>query len=277
MEKKNTEELMHPSMLQIRYLSELARIGKKRGSVALIADTCGVSHGPVSRFFKDCIGAGYLTEAYEFTEKGTQALKTYQRILREVGLYLERVGIPETEIPEKTRQLVENVDYSLLMTMTRNSGQVNEPRNQKTVEEGTPYYLENVLDKGRFEVGIALYQLRTAKGTRLSMANNGFEHLAWIRNNNRGSWLELVIKEMHAHSRIDGADMTGRLSSLKYEEQGQLHEAVIRDGKARIPLSACRFLKSRLGNVKGMIPITVTCSVGKAHMPESTALLMFWM
>ena len=93
MEKKNTEELMHPSMLQIRYLSELARIGKKRGSVALIADTCGVSHGPVSRFFKECIGAGYLTEAYEFTEKGTQALKTYQRILREVGLYLERVGI----------------------------------------------------------------------------------------------------------------------------------------------------------------------------------------
>lgn len=39
MEKENTEGLIHPSMLQIRYLSQLAKTGKKRGSVALIADT----------------------------------------------------------------------------------------------------------------------------------------------------------------------------------------------------------------------------------------------
>ena len=276
MEKENTEDLLHPSMLQIRYLTELAKIGKKRGSVALIADTCGVSHGPVSRFFKECMGVGYLTDTYEFTEKGTQALRTYQRILKEVGLYLERIGIPEVEITEKTRQLVENVDYSLLMTMTRNSGQVKESMNQQIAEEETSYYLENVLEKGRFDVGIAIYQLGS-EGTRLSMANNGFEHLACIRNNNRGNWIELIIREMHAHSRIDGADMRGRLSSLKYEDQGQLYEAAIREGKVRIPLSACRFMKTRLGNVKGMVPITVTCSVGKAHMPESTALLMFWM
>ena len=36
-----------------------------------------------------------------FTEKGTRALKTYQRILKEVGAYLERIGIPAPEIPEK--------------------------------------------------------------------------------------------------------------------------------------------------------------------------------
>ena len=92
-------------------------------------------------------------------------------------------------------------------------------------------------------MGIALYQMRADKVTRLSMANNGFEHLACIRNNNRGSWLELTTKEMHAHSRINDADMTGILSSLKYEDQGQLHEAVLRDGKVRIPLSACHFSK----------------------------------
>ena len=36
-------------------------------------------------------------------------------------------------------------------------------------------------------------------------------------------------------------------------------------------------MKTRQGNVKGMVSITVTCSVGKAHMPERTALLMFWL
>lgn len=187
MEKENTEGLLHPSMLQIRYLTELAKIGKKRGTVALIADTCGVSHGPVSRFLKECIGAGYLNEGYEFTEKGTRALKTYQRILKEVGAYLERIGIPEPEIPEKTRQLIENVDYSLLMTMTRNSGQVKESRNRTNAEEGSLYYLDHVLEKGCFEVGIAIYQMNTEGTTKLSMANNGFEHLARIRNNTRGS------------------------------------------------------------------------------------------
>lgn len=143
MEKENNEGLIHPSMLQIRYLSELAKTGKKRGSVALIADTCGVSHGPVSRFFKECIGAGYLNEGYEFTEKGTRALKTYQRILKEVSAYLERIGIPAPEIPEKTRQLIENVDYSLLMTMTRNSSQVKESRNRTNADEGSLYYLDH--------------------------------------------------------------------------------------------------------------------------------------
>ena len=150
MEKENTEGLIHPSMLQIRYLSELAKIGKKRGTVALIADTCGVSHGPVSRFLKECIGAGYLNEGYEFTEKGTRALKTYQRILKEVGAYLERIGIPAPEIPEKTRQLIENVDYSLLMTMTRNSSQVKESRNQTNADEGSLYYLDHVMTKSAF-------------------------------------------------------------------------------------------------------------------------------
>ncbi|MFR7839573.1 MAG: hypothetical protein ACLU2Y_04470 [Blautia massiliensis (ex Durand et al. 2017)] len=103
------------------------------------------------------------------------------------------------------------------MTMTRNSGQVKESRNQTNAEKGSLYYLDHVLEKGRFEVGIAIYQLNTEGTTKLSMANNGFEHLACIRNNTRGSWLELTTREMHAHSRIDGADMRGRLSSLKYK------------------------------------------------------------
>lgn len=32
MEKENTEGLLHPSMLQIRYLTELAKIGKNEAA-----------------------------------------------------------------------------------------------------------------------------------------------------------------------------------------------------------------------------------------------------
>ena len=51
MNNQDNRNLLHPSMLQIQYLLELEKVGKRRGSVAMIADTCGVSHGPVSRFF----------------------------------------------------------------------------------------------------------------------------------------------------------------------------------------------------------------------------------
>ena len=68
MNKQDSVDLLHPSMLQIQYLMELEKVGKKRGSVTMIADICGVSHGPVSRFFKECMERGYLTEKYEFTD-----------------------------------------------------------------------------------------------------------------------------------------------------------------------------------------------------------------
>ena len=288
MNKQDSKNLLHPSMLQIQYLLELEKVGKKRGSVAMIADTCGVSHGPVSRFFKECIEKGYLTEKYEFTAEGTQALLTYKKLLRDVKLYLKTMNIPEKEIPDKMKQLIENVDYDLLRTMIRNARQTAEhaakqDKSQKDDQDSqysrdsNAYFIEKILEKGKFQVGIAIHQISRNSETRLSMAHQGFEHLASIRNNTRGSWLELTIREIHGRSRIDGTEMSGHLSSLKYEKQGQLYEAVIKDGHLKIPLSACHFFRGRLGNIKGTVHITVACNVGNAHMPESTAVLTFWM
>lgn len=275
--KKQTEDFLHPSMLQIRYLMELEKTGKRWGSVALIADICGVSHSPVSRFFKECIGCGYLTEKYEFTEKGTRALELYKSLIQEVQTYLERMGVAESDIPDKMQQLIENVDYDLLTLMTRGAGQMQKKVTNEKEEEQAPYFLENVLEKGKYDVQIAVHQVNREMGTKLSMAHMGFRHIACIRHNNRGSWLELTIQEMHAQSRLDGGVMTGHLSSLKYEKQGQLFAATIKGDKLKIPLDACRFLRSNRGNMKGMIVIMVTCSVGKVHMPESTAVLTFWL
>lgn len=42
MNKQDSVDLLHPSMLQIQYLMELEKVGKKRGSVTMIADICGV-------------------------------------------------------------------------------------------------------------------------------------------------------------------------------------------------------------------------------------------
>lgn len=69
------KDLLHPSLLQINYLMTLEKIEKKRGCVGTVADICGVSHGPVSRFFKECVNYGYLTEQYT---KSPNELRLFQ-------------------------------------------------------------------------------------------------------------------------------------------------------------------------------------------------------
>ena len=51
--------------------------------------------------------------------------------------------------------------------------------------------------------------------------------------------------------------------------------AEIKNGKVRIPISAFCFRKFNHGMLQGNLMITVSCSVGEAHMPESTARLIF--
>ena len=71
--------------------------------------------------------------------------------------------------------------------------------------------------------------------------------------------------------------MTGRLADLKYEQYGLIKQAKIQDDTVRIPLEDCRAELYDDNKIYGMIPITVTSDVGTQHMPESSALLVFWL
>ena len=105
----------------------------------------------------------------------------------------------------------------------------------------------------------------------------GFELMAVVARHTRGNWLELTIREMQAHSRIDGRMMQGHLASLKYEQGGMMKVAKVKNGKVKIPLEACQFYQNTRGRIYGSVPVTLACSVGQMHMPESTALLRFWL
>lgn len=101
--------------------------------------------------------------------------------------------------------------------------------------------------------------------------------MAVVARHTRGNWLELTIREMQAHSRIDGRMMQGHLTSLKYEQGGMMKVAKVKNGKVKIPLEACQFYQNTRGRNYGSVPVTLACSVGQMHMPESTALLRFWL
>ena len=278
---KTTEKVQQtglPSLLQIRYLMELEKVGWKRGTVMEIAEKCGVSHPAVSRYLKSCCEKGILNEKYEFTTVGKMMLDRYRKLIDETENYLARIGIEEDAQGETLRKLIENLDCATLGKIVRSdrSSVQHVPKPVIWKEES---FLDDMLAWGSWPVCIAIYQAgsQIEQLRKRSMADRGFERQAMLRHNKRGSWLELSIRKMNAISRVDHAEMEGKLSSLKYECNRRLHKVEIRGNKVNIPLEACRFIQNNRGMIKGRVAITVTCSVGCVHMPESTALLIFWL
>ena len=126
-------------------------------------------------------------------------------------------------------------------------------------------------------MNFAVYKMsRKIYKNRFSMAMHGFEEEAWLIQKGTDRYLELTLKDMAANSRINGAAMSGYLNSLKYEENDQLVTAEIVGNKVCIPLSAFKLHRWPGGEQIASISITVTGSVGRMHMPESTALLAVW-
>lgn len=278
MEKgRNLKRESRPTMQQLQYLMELEKIGGGRGNVMMVAEACGVSHGPVSRYLKACFEKGYLDQNNEFTELGRAWLGGYKSLIGDLEDYLRQLEGSQEDVKENTKRLIENVDYYLLVQMTLNERSMRRTHGIKKKDAVSRKFLSGVLKKGIWETYFIVYCLNREQGTRLSMADRGFKKPAFVRNNKRGSWLELCVADMTANSRIDGQMMTGHVESLKYVHNERLTQAEIKVNTIRIPLEACRFQVEESGRIKGSLSITMTCSVGRIHMPENTALLVFWM
>lgn len=265
-----------PTMLQLKYLQGLSRVEKKRGAQGSIAEYYNVNRSTVNRFFKNCIERGILTEALEFTVEGQEWLDRYVRLYENLQKYLEEIGARPEEIEETIDVMVEDIDIHMLELM------INAHAEKKSVykrkENELDQEIQNNLQKcERHPVVFRLYRMNKKPGqSRDSMAMRGFEETAEIVQDKGESYLELKVKDMSAHSRVSGETMVGKLKTLKYEHDEVLETADIVNNIVRIPMEACKIHKWTGVGTMGVVPVTVTCSVGLVHMPESIALLYFW-
>ena len=265
-----------PTMLQLKYLQGLSRVEKKRGAQGSIAEYYNVNRSTVNRFFKNCIERGILTEALEFTVEGQEWLDRYVKLYENLQKYLEEIGARPEEIEETIDVMVEDIDIHMLELM------INAHAEKKSVykrkENELDQEIQNNLQKcERHPVVFRLYRMNKKPGqSRDSMAMRGFEETAEIVQDKEESYLELKVKDMSAHSRVSGETMVGKLKTLKYEHDEVLETADIVNNVVRIPMEACKIHKWTGVGTMGVVPVTVTCSVGLVHMPESTALLYFW-
>lgn len=266
-----------PTLQQLRYLTELEKEDNTRGMIARIAEKCQVSTAPVSRYLKSCCEKGLLTEDYRFTKEGQAWIENYKRILKELPSYFRSIGIPEAQLEANVRDMVENISCYTISTMLTNYKRMQSSHVREKRERLTEQFLREMLpEKIECPVYFMLYRNKEGK-MALSMADQGFEKPATLKHNRRGSWLILKRKEMQGFSRINREKMSGHLDTLKYDQEGTLIQAECRDDMIRIPLRAFQFHRRQGGEVRGALSVTMTCSVGRSHMPESTAVLVFWM
>lgn len=265
-----------PTMLQLQYLQGLSKVEKKRGVQGSIAESYGVNRSTVNRYFKNCIERGILTEGLEFTATGAEWLERYTKLYENLQNYLKEIGARPDEIDETLDVMVENIDIHMLEMMI--NAQTEKKSIYKKKENELDREIQNNLQKvERHPVVFRLYRMNKKLGQdRSSMAMRGFEDIAEIVRENGESYLELKLKEMSAHSRVSGEMMAGKLKTLKYQHNEVLEEARIENNIVKIPMEACRIHRWTGIGTMGIVPVTVTCSVGQVHMPESTALLYFW-
>lgn len=265
-----------PTMLQLKYLQRLSEVEKKRGAQGSIAEYYNVNRSTVNRYFKNCIEKGFLTEALDFTAEGREWLDRYVRLYENLQKYLEDIGARPEEIEETIDVMVEDIDIHMLELMINAHAEKRSVYKRK--ENELDQEIQNNLQKcERHPVVFRLYRMNKKSGQgRDSMAMRGFEETAEIVQDQGESYLELKVKDMSAHSRVSGETMVGRLQTLKYEHNEVLETAEIVNNIVRIPMDACRIHKWTGVGTMGVVPVIVTCSVGLVHMPESTALLYFW-
>ncbi len=265
-----------PTMLQIRYLQELSQMEKKRGAQGSIAEHCGVYRSTISRYFKNCVEKGILTEKLEFTDEGKEWLGRYTELYQKLLKYLEEIGGKKEEIEETAELMVENIDIHMLELMLQ--AHAGKKSVYKRREQQLDQEIQNNLQKcERHPVVFRLYRMNKKPGqSRDSMAMRGFEETAEIVQEDGTSYLELKLREATAHSRASGETMTGRLETLKFAQNEVLETARIENNRVRIPMEACRIHKWTGIGTMGSVVVTVTSSVGAIHMPESTAVLYFW-
>lgn len=265
-----------PTMLQLKYLQGLSRVEKKRGAQGSIAEYYNVNRSTVNRFFKNCIERGILTEALEFTVEGQEWLDRYVKLYENLQKYLEEIGARPEEIEETIDVMVEDIDIHMLELMI--NAHAEKKSLYKRKENELDQEIQNNLQKcERHPVVFRLYRMNKKPGqSRDSMAMRGFEETAEIVQDKGESYLELKVKDMSAHSRVSGETMVGKLKTLKYEHDEGLETTDIVNNIVRIPMEACKIHKWTGVGTMGVVPVTVTCSVGLVHMPESIALLYFW-
>ena len=275
-------EECRPTMFQLQCLKGLKRQQQEGISCneAEIARSLSVNRSTVSRCLKRSVELGILTgNGYGFTKKGNEVLEYYRNLEKELIYYFERIGVEKEASYQAVAGMLDAVDIRTIQAICQREKLHLQYENigEKSLGRVSGQQEENMgmlLPYGTYEVDFSIYrQGRECKN--LSMADRGFEKPAILLVSQDESCLKLCIREVTAYSGNNHRMlMHGHLQTIKCKcRDDGLKKLPIEDGIVRIPYDEICLESLPDGKIIGRIQLTMTCSVGVLHMPESIATL----
>lgn len=132
------------------------------------------------------------------------------------------------------------------------------------------------INDGRYTFPFIIYREKVKNGNNISMANNGFAHPCEAVIGEGGGIVLIRAVDMEESSKFSGLQMKGRVKHLKYFDGRRFVEAAVNGNFIQIPLKHFNFMNIGSDNMTrilhGSICLKMCCTVGEAHMPESTAI-----
>lgn len=131
------------------------------------------------------------------------------------------------------------------------------------------------LRDGCYQLPFIIYRETVKDGNHISMANEGFGHPCSLNVMNGNGIISLTARNVTGNSAANGKRMNGKISSLKYWNQKKYCEVERNGDIFSFPAEVLQFVTigsdtSRV--LHGSVCLKMTCSVGRIHMPESTAI-----
>jgi Mn-dependent DtxR family transcriptional regulator len=264
---------------QMKYL--LALTEKENQSISGIADKFNVNRSSVSRSLATLIDQGLLTDNYELTSVGKHYLAEYKYKHDVITGWLMKNGIDEEDARQDTYKILE-VCSDKTIRMLGQGGEFCKACNyfrkkgHKLIIEGNE--LQQYINRGEYQVPFIFHKDKKRSPDQISMANDAFYHPATLVITKNSGYLALRTKQMEQKSLIDKLSLAGKVDKIKYEYQNQIREAEISETMVKLPIEAMKFLYIKEDDIlQGYVNLTMTCSVGIIHMPESTAILTIYL
>lgn len=275
---------------QMKWILAFLHQPKGEQNQSKVARIFGVNKSNVSRAINEAVNQGLLTysdASYELTGYGEEYIKAYEYRLDRISEWLKRQGVDSDSARNDSFTLMEVCSEKTLKLLQDKGSMAKIYNNLEKVKNSTKFQGEEILkyiDEGEYQLPFTFYKIsgegavsghENIEMQSVSMANAAFCHPAVLSVSKAGGDICLRIKSMIQKSKANSQKIEGRLKTIKYQMNKKEKIAMLNDEKVYIPIEAMNFLFIKEDNIlKGYMKLTMSCTVGEAHMPESAAVLV---
>lgn len=268
---------MKMSEEKLTYLLFLYDIRGQKYTITNMASQLGVSKSTVSKVLSSFYQEG-ITEykgKVELSEYGCMLAKQWKDEVKKITNWLCVSSAFDLQTAQK-----EAIILALHMSSTAKNQLIynlNMSDFFKWIDNVKTVYgdmLIHYLQDGDYSFAFTIYKDKPDHKIEISIANDAFVHPGILKIRDGKGYLVLKSKEIERESLMGRIVLKGRLETLKYMKNKQYVEAMKQNHFYHIPLSCLEFYYNREEKMlQGHIKLKVIPTVGKIHMPESTAHL----